>query len=120
MVTAKFPLRHAVERIRRSRLEADSLGNPTYVESVSKVLVAGWHNPVPSSDFIDEPVLAGHKRTVISAQMYAPSGEFIAEDKVRLTAGGTVFDVIGQPNNLDHGPFGWAPGLEVVNLGVME
>lgn len=116
----KFPLRYVVERIRRSRLETDPLGNPIYTESTSKIPVAGWHNPVPSSDFADEPVLVGHKRTVISVQMYAPSGEFTAEDKVRFTTDGPVFEVIGQPNKLDHSPFGWSPGLEVVNLGVIE
>ena len=36
---------------------------------------------------------------------------------MRLPGRNDVLEVIGEPESYGHNPFGWAPGLEVVNLG---
>ena len=65
----------------------------------------------------DEPKLAGHERRTVKIEMYAPTGAFLVGDAVRLPGRNDVLEVIGEPESYGHNPFGWAPGLEVVNLG---
>lgn len=52
--------------------------------------------------------------------MYAHPGDFIETDIVILTPGGERLEVVGEPENYEHGPFGWAPELEVINLAGIE
>ncbi|WP_246818377.1 hypothetical protein [Corynebacterium sp. HMSC055A01] len=111
-------LRYSVVRIRRERVgTVDELGNDVVedVEAAEPVLVAGW--AVPQSD---EPKLAGHERRTVKIEMYAPTGAFLVGDAVRLPERGDVLEVVGEPENYEHNPFGWSPGLEVVNLAGIE
>lgn len=113
-----FPLPHSVTCIRRTRrLEQDALGNDVWVdgETPEKVPVAGWS--VPASD---EPKLAGHDRRTVTIELLAPVGVFRPEDAVTLPDRADTLEVIGEPENFSHGPFGWDPGLEVVNLGGIQ
>lgn len=110
-----FPLRYEVTRIRRvRRLERDALNNDVWVdeESPEPVAVAGWS--VPTSD---EPKLAGHDRRTVAIELLAPVGVFRPEDAVKLPGRSDTLEVIGDPENYSHNPFGWDPGLEIVNLG---
>ena len=50
-------------------------------------------------------------------EVLAPVGAFTADDAVKLPGRDDVLEVIGEPENYEHGPFGWSPGIEVVNLG---
>lgn len=112
---SSFPLPHEVIRIRRvRRQEVDELNNTVWVDEdvPEAVQVAGW--ATPSSD---EPKLAGHDRQTVTVELYAPVGAFRPEDAVRLPERDDTLEVIGEPENYSHGPFGWDPGLEVVNLG---
>ena len=93
-------------------VEADELGNDTVTETRDIVRVAGW--AVPRSD---EPKLAGHSRRTVEIELFAPVGVFRPEDAVELPERDDVLEVVGEPENYDHNPFGWSPGLEVVNLG---
>lgn len=114
----QFPLPHEVIRITRTRtLEVDELGNDVWVEAELEepVLVAGWS--VPTSD---EPKMAGHLRVTVDVELLAPSGVFRPEDAVKLPDREDVLEVVGEPENFDHGPFGWVPDLEVVNLGGIQ
>ncbi|MCK2200183.1 hypothetical protein [Corynebacterium callunae] len=111
----KFPLLHEVTLIRRVRqMELDELNNEVWVdeEFPEAVLVAGWS--VPSAD---EPKLAGHDRRTVDVELLAPVGVFRLEDAVKLPDREDTLEVVGEPENYSHGPFGWDPGLEVVNLG---
>lgn len=104
-----------VIRIRRTRLETiDELGNDVWVDTTEEnpVAVAGW--AIPHGD---EPKLAGHDRRTVKVELYAPVGAFRAEDAVRLPDRADTLEVIGEPENWSANPFGWDPGLEVVNLG---
>lgn len=108
-------LSHEVIRIRRvRRQEVDELNNTVWIdeEVPATVRVAGW--ATPSSD---EPKLAGHDRQTVTVELYAPVGLFRPHDAVQLPERDDTLEVIGEPENYSHGPFGWDPGLEVVNLG---
>lgn len=112
---SSFPLPHEVIRIRRIRTtDLDELGNDVIVDAEvpEAVQVAGW--ATPSSD---EPKLAGHDRQTVTVELYAPVGLFRPEDAVQLPEREDTLEVIGEPENYSHGPFGWDPGLEVINLG---
>ena len=129
IVVAFTGLRFEVVRVRRTHnyvepavetiydelgnpIESDALGNDTVTEARDTVKVAGW--AVPRSD---EPKLAGHDRRTVQVELYAPVGMFRPQDAVVLPERDDVLEVIGEPENYEHNPFGWAPGLEVVNLG---
>ena len=92
--------------------EKDMLGNEVWVDEEREILVHGWSVPQSS-----EPKLAGHSQRVVSVELLAPVGAFSANDAVKLPDRDDVLEVIGEPENYEHGPFGWSPGIEVVNLG---
>ncbi len=93
-------------------IEVDALGNDTVTEQRDTVRVAGWAVPRAA-----EPKLAGHARRTVEVELFAPVGTFRPQDAVELPERDDVLEVIGEPENYEHNPFGWAPGLEVVNLG---
>lgn len=92
--------------------ERDQLGNEIWVEEEHEVPVLGWSVPQAS-----EPKLAGHTQRVVTVELLAPVGEFSEFDAVKLPDRGDVLEVLGEPENYEHNPFGWSPGIEVVNLG---
>ncbi|TVU83410.1 hypothetical protein FQN05_07370 [Corynebacterium aurimucosum] len=87
----------------------NKLGNAITEETTSQVRVAGWAQP--SSD---EPKQAGHERLTVDLEIYAPPETFSDGDAVDIPGYGTL-EVIGHPENYSHSPFGWDPGLVVVN-----
>lgn len=114
-----LPLTEEITRITMTtRIDKDRLGNDVVVEveDDEPVMVFAWW--IASSD---EPVLAGHERLIVDAQMIAESGQFSPTDKVELPgiedpSGNPVrFAVVGRAENVDHNP--WLHvGREVVNL----
>lgn len=113
-----FPLPYSVIRVTRTATKRrDALGNFVVDESdlEQPVQVAGW--AVPSSD---EPKLAGHNRRTVEVELFAPAGVFHLSDGVKLPDRSDVLEVIGEPENYEYNPFGWSPGLEVVNLGGVQ
>lgn len=104
-----------VTQIRRVRkLKQDELGNDVWVDTeVSEpVKVAGWSKPTS-----DEPKLAGHDRVTVAVELLAPVGVFKLRDAVQLPDRADRLEVVGEPENYSFNPFGFDPGLEVVNLG---
>lgn len=93
-------------------IETDALGNDTVTETRDTVKVAGWAVPRTA-----EPKLAGHARRTVEVELFAPVGMFRPQDAVELPERDDILEVVGEPENYEHSPFGWAPGLEVVNLG---
>lgn len=108
-MTTPFPLRHTVRKISRTITGRNKLGNAVTEETTSEVLVAGWAQP--SSD---EPKQAGHERLTVDLEIYALPESFSEGDAVDIPGYGTL-EVIGHPENYSHSPFGWDPGLVVVN-----
>ncbi|ASN67441.1 hypothetical protein 7S11_3 [uncultured Caudovirales phage] len=92
----------------------DELGNP----------IESWAPPVPlkvygwSAPRSTEPKLAGHDRVVVDVELLAPEG-FLVRPRDRVLLEGGEFEVIGYPEDYNHGPFGFRPGL-VVNLQRVE
>lgn len=115
---AFIPLPYEVLLIKRTRtLVTDELGNDVWDETLVEqpVKVAGWAAPAG-----DEPKLAGHDRRTVEIELLAPRGVFNAQDAVQLPDREDQLEVIGSPANYEHNPFGWSPGIEVVNLGGIE
>ena len=109
MLEPSFP----VTVVRRVLSDAkDALGNEVWVDKESEILVFGWSVPQSS-----EPKLAGHTQRVVTVELLAPVGAFTANDAVKLPDRKDILEVLGEPENYEHGPFAWSPGIEVVNLG---
>ena len=74
------------------------------------VAVYGWHTGQSA-----EPAVAGHDRVSVDGQVFGPeSWRPGPRDRVVLPGAGE-FEVQGHPEDYNHGPFGWRPGL-VTNL----
>lgn len=71
--------------------------------------VYGWSAPLST-----EPKLAGHDRVVVDVELLMPPTVPIhAHDLVDLPDG--QYEVVGEPEDYNNGPFNFAPGL-VANL----
>lgn len=106
-----IPTPHTVEVFREGELEEDRFGNlrPGPGEWWS-IKVASWwvHRTEEQSE---DSVL----RTVDLLTMHTPIGQEPGpSSKVRLPDG-SVWEVQGNPEDYNHGPFGFVPGLMVVN-----
>lgn len=105
-----FPLAQVVQHLAYAGEVRDSRGN--VVDSwADPVLVAvyGWHISTTH-----EPQIAGHDRVLVDAQVLAPES-FVASprDKVLLPGRPGEYEVIGETEDFNHGPFGWRPGNRV-------
>lgn len=81
------------------------------------VQVFGWS--VPQSE---EPGVSGQDRVVVDVQMLGSVSMTVSHrDRFVLPSGphAGTFEVSGEVQDYNHGPFGWAPGV-VVNLRRVE
>lgn len=76
--------------------------------------VCGWS--APSSG---EPKLAGHDRVVVDIELIAPVA-FPAKPQDLVVLEGREFEVLGEPEDYEHGPFGFRPGVLIWNLQRVE
>lgn len=93
----------------------DAHGNPVRVWSDPVEYPAcWWANPTS-----DEPDVAGHDRVVIDLELCTPE-DFPAtpHDRIVIPVRG-VFEVLGYPEDFNHGPW-WDPGVVVWNLQRVE
>ncbi|MBT2266451.1 hypothetical protein [Rhodococcus erythropolis] len=93
----------------------DTRGNPVdaWADEVPQ-LTYGWD--VPKSI---EPKRAGAQRVIVDLELLVPDTFRVGPyDKVRIP-GRPVFDVLGEAEDYNNGPFDWAPGF-VVNLGRVD
>lgn len=89
--------------------ETAAVYTPPLDTSGTEVAVYGWSTPSSV-----EPKLAGHDRVVVDQELLVPPENTIgAHDLVDLPDG--QYQVIGEPEDMNNGPFGWQPG-KVVNL----
>jgi hypothetical protein len=114
MVALTFPTPHTVGHHAYSAGGPDPHRNPpSYTPPIDEpgeaVAVYGWH--VPSTT---EPKIAGHDRVIVDVELLVPP-EFIPgpHDRIDLPTG--QFEVVGEVQDYNHGPFGWHPG-SVINL----
>ena len=101
-----LPLRHTVQHLPYAGKERNSRGNTVDVwGDPVDVAVYGWH----TGETI-EPQIAGHERVRHDARILAPpSFRPGPKDKVILPVLGE-FEVEGETEDFNHGPFGWEPG----------
>ena len=105
-----YPLAHAVTHRPYLAGTEDAHGNPTTGYGPSaEVRVYGWHTGQTT-----EPSLAGHDRVELEGQVFAP-GSFRPGPLDLIVLGGEDFEVVGHPEDYNHGPFGFTPGV-VVNV----
>jgi hypothetical protein len=57
--------------------------------------------------------VAGVESVVVTLELFAPARP--VGDRDRFVVNGATYEVVGDPEDYDHGPFGFAPGM-VVNL----
>ena len=99
---------HTVQHEVWSAGPADGHGNVSdmWAEPTDRP-VYGWSQRSSS-----EPKQVGANRLVVDLEMFSPWG---AATKDRVTILGRRFEVVGESEDWNHGPFGWHPGF-VVNL----
>lgn len=74
----------------------------------TQVSVIGWSEPSST-----EPAVAGHDRVIVDLELLIPPDMQIGPyDLVDIPDLGQ-FQVIGQPEDLNHGPFLFTPGFRV-------
>ena len=104
-----LPTPWTVQHLAYAGTVEDSRGNeiPAFAAPVARK-VYGWAAPQSS-----EPKVAGVESVVVTLEVFAPT--FPVSDRDRMVVDGDVFEVVGDPEDFNHGPFGFAPGM-VVNL----
>ncbi|WP_280331491.1 hypothetical protein [Nocardia wallacei] len=112
-MSSQFPLPHTVGHRVHSVVGEDSHGSE----------IDGWADPVPVAAFwwspsSTEPAIAGHDRVLVDVVMVVDSATVVGPHD-RFVIGGSEYDVIGPPQDYDHGPW-WSPGCKPVNLQRVE
>lgn len=104
-----FPTRWAVQHLAYDGTTEDDRGNTvdSWAAPVERP-VYGWGAPQSA-----EPKVAGVESVVVTLELLAPT--FPVDDRDRMVVDGVTYDVVGDPEDYNHGPFGYAPGM-VVNL----
>ncbi len=107
-----FPTVHTVGHKVWSVSGTDSHGNTVgaHADPVD-VKVYGWSAPSGVTELGDDRVIIDLK--VYGPQTFLPS--FRDQIVIPTGANAGTFDVVGEVEDYNHGPFGWAPGV-VVNL----
>lgn len=107
-----LPLAQVVQHLPYAGEVRDSRGNVVDAwDDPVDVAVYGWY--VSSTH---EPQIPLHDRVRVDAQVLAPES-FVPSprDKVLLPGRPGEYEVVGETEDYNHGPFGWRPG-NVVNL----
>lgn len=94
----------------------DDLGNLTDEWATAVEEPAIWWTP--SSVATSEQKMAGHDRIVVDLVLVVDSATVVGP-RDHAVIEGREFEVIGYPEDFDHGPW-WRPGLQPVNLRRIE
>ena len=109
-----FPAPYVVEVLPYSAdAETDDYGNP--VEGYGDPVEAAVYGWAPGGS---QELTGWQSQVTADLSLYAPSG-FPATHRDRVRVDGVVYDVTGVPEDFNHGPFGFAPGIRV-NLTRVE
>lgn len=95
--------RHAVTHIARHMGDRDTHGNPviTWAEPVRRP-VFGWHQ-LTAEELTAQGINRSMRRLAVLADWTPAIGD-------RITVLGETFEVDGEPEDWNHGPFAFAPG----------
>ena len=111
-----FPTPWAVTLHARALGSKDAHGNPVETWATPGVSEPAYAWAPPSAD--REPFDANRTPVVRDLDVYMPASA--AKPKDRMTVGGVLYSVVGHPEDFNHGPFGFAPGVRVSLLRVEE
>lgn len=105
----RFPLKWTAGHRVYSETDQDAHGNliPTWAAPVD--VPAMWWSPSST-----EPILAGHNRVQVDVVLVVDSTRVVSPHD-RMVLGADVYEVIGFPEDYDHGPYS-VPGRKPVNL----
>lgn len=102
-----FPTPHSVTIITRTEGEPDAYGNPTVTTTETPWEVYGW-GPGGSSE------LTGWSAQVTAdLAVYGPQPPTAITSTSSIRVDGVEHEVEGVPQDFDHGPFGYTPGVVV-------
>lgn len=102
-----FPTPHTVQVVRRVRSGENAVGQPVYSTDTRSIKVYGWQST--SQEDRHTAVLNG--RTVSELQLLSPTGDFRPSDAVIIN--GVTYEVAGDVEDFNHGPFGFTPGYVI-------
>lgn len=102
-----YPTPFVVTHVTRAKTGENALGQPIYAETSTVRKVYGWAPTYETERH--EAALAG--RTVSDLTLYTPDLDWSSNDKVVVD--GLDYEVIGNPKDFNHGPFGFQPGCTV-------
>ena len=87
--------------------EYDDYGNPTTTETRTDWPVYGW---APGGS---QELTGWSSQVTADLVVYGPQPPVEIPSSARLEVNGLAYDVKGIPQDFDHGPFGFAPGVVV-------
>lgn len=108
MVKGRFPTPHTVGIVKRVDGDTDAHGNP----------VVSWADPVWHKVYgwyhvtTDEPQEYGHEQQLVDVKVLVPLG-FVSSPYDRMIVNNNSYDIIGEQEDYNHGPFGYRPGSVV-------
>lgn len=102
-----YPTRFEITHIVRVRTGENALGQPIYAETRRSRRVYGWQ-PASENERVTA-ALAG--RTITDLILLTPDGDYNAADGVVID--GRDYEVLGDAEDHNAGPFGFAPGYSV-------
>ena len=103
-----FPTPYRVQHLARLTGGVDEMGDPIpegFAAPVEKP-VYGWAPPTA-----DQSIRATDTGVKRDYDLYSPDGFTKPRDRVSIE--GMLFDVVGWPEDFNHGPFGWKPGYRI-------
>lgn len=108
MVSPLFPTPHSVGHITPAAVSNNALGQPIPAAGAATVRkVYGWRVKA-TAEGASAPY-AG--RTVTELYLLTPDGDYAPADLVQVPADtGPIFEVIGDGEDFNNGPFGFTPG----------
>lgn len=109
-----FPLAHTVKLIRRNKIGENALGQPIYSDTPTVVErhVYGFRPRRAQDSSVDEnPAL--DDRSISELYLLAPDGDYVEDDVIELP-NGRRYEVKGEIEDLNFGPFGFKPGYRLI------
>ena len=111
-----FPLPFTASHLAHSAGATDDFGNAADSWAAGVDVACFWWSPE-----VAEPALPGHSRIVVDLVIVLDSADAATvKSRDRFVIDSLTFEVDGQAQDFDHGPFGWAPNRRPISLKRVE
>lgn len=106
-----LPARYTVGVRTYSEGADDAHGNPTPSWAAAVTIAAyGWAPRTGAAELLE----AGRDAVITDLAIYAPVPTTLTiGPRDRVVVDGDTYEVVGHPQEFNHGPFGWAPGVQL-------